>query len=79
MRLVLGTRSWHGVEVFRDVEADVEKKEFGLRRGRRESVDRQMWLIPEDVLAEWIRTARGVGCRRNRDLGANAVRRLLAA
>ena len=59
MRLVLGTHKWHGVEVFRDVEADVEKKEFGLRQGRREAIDRQMCLIPEDVLAQWDRIAAG--------------------
>ncbi len=49
-----------------------------MREGRREAVDRQMCLIPEDVLAQWDQDRSGVGCRPNREMAANVVRRLLA-
>jgi three-Cys-motif partner protein len=51
MRLVLGTNVPAGVEVFRDVQAKAELKQFGVRRNIVEEKTRQTSLFSNDFLA----------------------------
>lgn len=62
MRLLLGTHSERGVEVFRDVQGNVEKTEIETRNSLRDSNQYQASLFSDDEIAEMQRNAAGIGC-----------------
>ena len=50
MRLLFGTHSARGVEVFRDVQEKVERTEIETRSDLLESRSRQTTLFPDDMV-----------------------------
>lgn len=66
MRLVLGTHSPKGLEVFRDIQEKVEKQELEMRAGLREDASPQVSLFSAVDIAEMQREVKGVGCKANR-------------
>ena len=62
MRLVLGTNSGKGVEVFRDIQEKVEKEEMTIRTGLKLGSGRRRLLFPEDHLVAIQQGREGVGC-----------------
>ena len=62
MRLVLGTHSVKGLEVFRDVQGKVERAEIETRNQLRNPRDRQISLFSDDVIAAMQQNAAGIGC-----------------
>lgn len=73
MRLVLGTRSPKGPEVFRDVQWRVERAEIELRNGLRKGDSPQVSLFSEAYIAELQQGASGVGCLANQRLAAECA------
>lgn len=67
MRLILGTHSPKGLEVFRDVQAKVEKQELEMRHNLREGDDPQVSLFSAADIAAIQQEQKGVGCQANRD------------
>jgi three-Cys-motif partner protein len=61
MRLILGTHSGHGVEVFRAVEEKVEKEGFRVRQNIKTAETGQMFLSDE-LFLELDASREGVGC-----------------
>ena len=62
MRLMLGTHSTFGVDVFRDVQASVEKEEMAIRTSLRQERAERPRLFTDVYLAEVQQELRGVGC-----------------
>lgn len=67
MRLLLGTHSPKGLEVFRDVQEKVEKQELEIRQSLREGETPQVSLFSAADIAAIQQEQKGVGCRANRD------------
>lgn len=61
MRLILGTHSAHGVEVFRTVQQKVEKEGFRVRQNIRTAETGQLSLS-DDLFLELDASREGVGC-----------------
>ena len=74
MRLILGTNSYKGLEVFRHVQFKTEQREIGIRNEQRNKRSNQLCLFPEDQIIELEQKTIGVGCPSNRD---KAVKRIL--
>ena len=72
MRLILGTHSPKGLEVFRDVQEKVEKQEMEMRHNLREGDNPQVSLFSAEDVAAFQQEQKGVGCKANRD-SAEAV------
>ena len=64
MRLMLGTHSPKGLEVFRDVQAKVEHTEIETRNRLRDSSNHQVRLFSDDEIATIHQETAGVGCLR---------------
>lgn len=64
MRLVLGTHSAKGLEVFRDVQWRVERQEIETRNTLRNLGDHQISLFTDDEIAAMQQHAAGIGCPR---------------
>ena len=79
MRLLLGTHSTRGLEVFRDVQEKVERTEIATRNDLLESKKRQSMLFPEDMVVAMTHDLAGVGCSRYRDDAAAHVKNLLSS
>lgn len=62
MRLLLGTHSAKGLEVFRDVQAAVELREIETRGRLRNEGGDQVSLFSEDVIAAMQQDVAGIGC-----------------
>ena len=62
MRLLLGTNSAKGLEVFRDVQEKVEKREIETRNQLRSEDLRQVTLFTDDEIAAVQQQAAGIGC-----------------
>ncbi len=62
MRLLLGTHSAKGLEVFRDVQGKVEKREIKTRNQLRSEGQRQVSLFSDDEIAALQQQAAGIGC-----------------
>ena len=62
MRLVLGTRSTKGLEVFRDVQAKVERREIEMHRQLRDQDGHHPSLFSESEIVAMQQNAAGVGC-----------------
>jgi three-Cys-motif partner protein len=67
MRLILGTHSSKGLEVFRDVQEKVEKQELEMRLNLREGDSPQVSLFSAADIAAIQQEQKGVGCKANRD------------
>ena len=67
MRLILGTHSPKGLEVFRDVQEKVEKQEMEMRHNLREGDSPQVSLFSAKDVAAFQQEQKGVGCKANRD------------
>ncbi|WP_306261013.1 three-Cys-motif partner protein TcmP [Pararhizobium sp. IMCC21322] len=67
MRLILGTHSPKGLEVFRDVQEKVEKQEMEMRHNLREGDSPQVSLFSAEDIAAFHQKQRGVGCKTNCD------------
>lgn len=67
MRLLLGTHSPRGLEVFRDVQEKVEKQEMEMRHNLREGDNPQVSLFSAEDIAAIQQKQKGVGCKINRD------------
>ena len=63
MRLILGTHSAIGLEVFRNVQGTVERKEIEMRNQLRNVDDRQASLFTEDEDTDVRQENTGVGCK----------------
>lgn len=77
MRLILGTHSAKGLEVFRDVQEKVEKQELEMRLTLRTSDGAQVGLFSASDIAALQQKQRGVGCKSNQDLAELIVREFL--
>ena len=64
MRLMLGTHSPKGLEVFRDVQAKVEHAEIETRGRLRDSSNHQVRLFSDDEIATIHQETTGIGCSR---------------
>ena len=62
MRLVLGTHSAKGLEVFRDVQDKVERAEIETRNKLSDSDGHQVSLFTDDEIAAMQQNAAGIGC-----------------
>jgi len=65
MRLILGTHSGFGVEVFRTVQEKVEKEAVRTRHNIRTEESGQPQLFPEDQIIAFETDRDGVGCSAN--------------
>ncbi len=67
MRLLLGTHSPKGLEVFRDVQEKVEKEEMKMQGGLSENDSQQRCLFSPEQIAGLKQNQEGVGCRKNQE------------
>jgi len=73
MRLVLGTFSRHGVEVFRNTQKAAELQEIGLRQGLQDAKDSQGSLFSADFFAELNQKTYGFGSSDQRSIAKHLV------
>ena len=78
MRLMLGTHSPKGLEVFRDVQAKVERTEIETRNRLRDSSNHQVGLFSDDEIATIHQEAAGIGCLRYQREAEALVREFLS-
>ncbi len=64
MRLLLGTHSARGLEVFRDVQDKVERTEIETRNQQKNPSGEQGSLFSNDVIVAMQQNAAGIGCRK---------------
>ncbi len=62
MRLVLGTHSHKGLEVFRDVQGKAERREIETRNQLRDELDGIVSMFDEEEIAALQQQATGIGC-----------------
>ncbi|MBG1231160.1 three-Cys-motif partner protein TcmP [Aestuariivirga litoralis] len=72
MRLILGTQSAHGLELFRDIQYKIEREEMEVRSGLRTPDDGQTSLFSDDFLAKIKQDDEGVGSKKYK-LEATAI------
>ncbi|OAN67505.1 hypothetical protein A8B83_04545 [Rhodobacteraceae bacterium EhC02] len=73
MRLILGTHSAAGLEVFRDVQEKVEKQEIEMRHNLRTGENPQVFLFSSADLAEIEQDRKGVGCKAYRSQAESII------
>ena len=78
MRLVLGTHSTKGFEVFRDVQAKVERTEIEMRNQLRDPSGHHLSLFSEDETVALQQNAAGVGCPKFQRNAEERVKEFLA-
>ena len=78
MRLVLGTHSARGLEVFRDVQTKVERTEINTRNQLRNSSDNQVGLFSDTEIADMEQNAAGVGCPKYQHEAEEHIKEFLA-
>ena len=79
MRLVLGTHSAKGLEVFRDVQEKVERAENRTRHQIRGSIGQQDSLFSDDEVAAMQQDVAGIGCPRFQREAETRVKEFLAS
>ena len=62
MRLVLGTHLPKGLEVFRDVQGKIERREIETRNQLRDAENNQISLFTDDEIVAKQQNAAGMGC-----------------
>lgn len=75
MRLILGTHSSHGVEVFRETQEHVEKEAILTRHRILTTRTGQAQLFPDDQIVAFETEMEGVGCPANRKQAAELLLR----
>lgn len=78
MRLLLGTHSAKGLEVFRDVQEKVERTEIETRNRLRKSGDHQIGLFSDNEIAAMQQNAAGIGCPKYKREAENRLKKYLA-
>ena len=78
MRLVLGTNSARGLEVFRDVQAKVEHTEIETRNQLRNSGNTQVGFFSDTEIADMEQSAAGVGCPKYQREAEKHIKEFLA-
>ncbi len=73
MRLILGTHNSHGVAVFRQVQASVEKEAIRTRQNIRAVESGQPSLFSDEQIIAFEAKREGVGCAANINLGTEAL------
>ncbi|MBL4628653.1 MAG: three-Cys-motif partner protein TcmP [Roseicyclus sp.] len=73
MRLILGTHSAKGLEVFRNVQEKVERDEIAIRNSIRDNHSSQMGLFSDDYIAEIQQKREGVGCAKYLDQAKDEI------
>lgn len=73
MRLVLGTKSEKGLEVFREVDRTVEREEIKLRSSLQCGDPAQVSLFSDDDLAAFAQGVKGVGCPKYKSLAEERI------
>jgi three-Cys-motif partner protein len=73
MRLILGTHSPKGLEVFRGVQEKVEKQEMEMRHNLREGDSPQVSLFSAEDIAAIQQEQKGVGCKANRAIAEDVI------
>lgn len=73
MRLILGTHSPVGVEVFRDVQEKVEKQELEMRLNLRVGDSQQVSLFSSADIVAMQQEQKGVGCKANQERAEEIV------
>ena len=73
MRLILGTHSPSGLEVFRDVQEKVEKQELEIRHNLREGDSPQVSLFSSADIAAIHQEQKGVGCKAHRAMAEEII------
>ncbi len=63
MRLILGTHSSKGLEVFRDIQGKVERLEMETRNQLRNPADHQVSLFTDEEIAAMQQDSAGIGCK----------------
>lgn len=79
MRLILGTHSGFGVEVFRTVQEKVEKEAVRTRHAIQTEESGQSQLFPEDQIIAFETGRDGVGCSANMGWAADLMLRTVSA
>jgi three-Cys-motif partner protein len=79
MRLVLGTHSIQGVEVFRKVQEDVEKDAIRTRHNIQATESRQSSLFSDEQIVELAAQRDGVGCPANIGWAADTLLKSVSA
>ncbi len=77
MRLLLGTRNVKGLEVFRNVQAKVERREIETRNQLRNAGRPQISLFSDDEIAALEQETAGIGCLRYRHEAERRIIELL--
>lgn len=78
MRLVLGTHSERGLEVFRDVQSKVERSEIETRNRLRNEGHAQVSLFADDEISALQQNAAGIGCPMFQREAATRIIKLLS-
>lgn len=73
MRLILGTHNAHGVSVFREVQAQVEKEAIRTRQNIKTTESGQPSLFSDEQIIDFEAQREGVGCQKNLDAAAEAL------
>lgn len=73
MRLILGTHSSKGLEVFRDVQEKVELNEIAVRNNIQDNNSKQMGLFSDDYIAEFQQEREGMGCAKYLDQAKDEI------
>jgi len=77
MRLVLGTRSAHGVKVFRDAQGKVEQLQIKMRYRIRREEEGVATLFSDEEIAMLEQGSAGIGCPKfQREAGEHVLSRL---
>ena len=77
MRLILASFSSKGLELFRNVQAKVEKEEMALRMKTKRGESRQVLMFGDEVIAQMQQDAFGVGCGANKSKAEVAISKIL--
>ncbi len=78
MRLILGTHSEAGVEVFRTVQEKVEKEAIRTRNAIKVEESRQLQLFSEEQIIEFEKAQNGVGCPAHIDQATDILLRTVS-
>lgn len=77
MRLILGTHSPKGLEVFRDVQSKVERQEIEMRTNLRDGENPQVSLFTVADIVAMQQESKGVGCKRYQQMAEDRIKTLL--
>ena len=79
MRLILGTHSPYGLEVFRDVQATVELQEMNVRNGLQNDKTNQTSLFSNEDISDLQQQLKGVGCKKYQEIAEDRLKSFLSS